>query len=50
LAGALHLLEFRPVSPARFLSADRTSLKICGVTLATDAERLDRWMKSVGLD
>lgn len=28
------------MSPARFLSPDRTSLKICGVTLATDAERL----------
>jgi phosphoribosylanthranilate isomerase len=28
------------VSPDRFLSASRPSLKICGVTLASDAERL----------
>jgi phosphoribosylanthranilate isomerase len=40
LAAALPLLEFRPVSPAAFLAPHRTSLKICGVTLATDAERL----------
>jgi len=33
-------MELLPVSPSSFLSPARTSLKICGVTLATDAARL----------